>query len=491
VVSVLLFRLRQFAADLKDLARLIAPLSGRAARNLMDARVAGHLRETEPLARASAVVAAHGASDGDLPRSRIGPVPPPLLASIRQLMLLRTVAVSAQTAAIATSWALGVSLPLAAMASVVAILVVLNVLTWIRLRSSRRASHAEIAAHLGTDLAALTALLFLSGGAANPFSLLFVLHVVLIALLLPPLAAASGTAVVVACYVLLVRFHTPLAMTTGEPLAADLIGFGWGVSFALTAGISAWFVIRIVATLREHDRWLNEATQQALRDDAVLRVGALAAGAAHELATPLTTMAVIAGDIARSANSPSLQQDAGILTSQIKICRETIANLMAAAGHARAVGGGRERLDRFLESIATQCRTMRPEANIVCDWSAILPVPEILGEQALKQALLALLNNAVDASPEDVQFAGRCDANILRLSIADRGRGLPAGNLGKLGRTFFTTKPPGKGAGIGLVVAARAIERLRGTLRWENRVDGGMRVEVLLPLDSLRVTAEA
>jgi signal transduction histidine kinase len=134
---------------------------------------------------------------------------------------------------------------------------------------------------------------------------------------------------------------------------------------------------------------------------------------------------------------------------------------------------------------------MRPEANIVCDWSGILPVPQILGEQALKQALLALLNNAVDASPEDVQFAGRCDADTLRLSIADRGRGLPAGDLGKLGRTFFTTKPPGKGAGIGLVVAARAIERLRGTLRWENRLDGGMRVEVLLPLDSLRVTAEA
>jgi two-component system sensor histidine kinase RegB len=280
-------------------------------------------------------------------------------------------------------------------------------------------------------------------------------------------------------------------MTTGEPLAADLIWLGWWVSFTLTAGVSAWFVIRIVATLREHDRWLNEATQRALRDDAVLRVGALAAGAAHELATPLTTIAVIAGDIARSANSPSLQQDADILTSQIKICRETIANLMAAAGHARAVGGGRERLDRFLESIATRCRTMRPEANIFCDWSGILPVPEILGEQALKEALLALLNNAVDASPEDVQFAGRCDANALRLSIADRGRGLPAGDLGKLGRTFFTTKPPGKGAGLGLVVAARAIERLRGTLRWENRVDGGMRVEVSLPLDSLRVTAEA
>jgi two-component system sensor histidine kinase RegB len=288
----------------------------------------------------------------------------------------------------------------------------------------------------------------------------------------------------------LTRFYLPLELATGDSLPADLRTLGWRLSFALIAGVVAWFVVRIVAMLREHERRLHQAAQQALRDEAVLRVGALAAGAAHELATPLTTMAVIADDIARAADSPSLRRDSATLTSQIGICRETIANLMAAAGHAHAVGGGRERLDRFLESIATRCRTMHPEANIICDWNGISTAPEILGEQALKQALLALLNNAVDASPKEVHFVGRLDANALRLSIADRGGGLPGAELAKLGRTFFTTKPPGQGAGIGLVVAARAIERLRGTLRWENRLDGGMRADVTLPLDSLRINAE-
>jgi C4-dicarboxylate-specific signal transduction histidine kinase len=134
---------------------------------------------------------------------------------------------------------------------------------------------------------------------------------------------------------------------------------------------------------------------------------------------------------------------------------------------------------------------MNPEANIVGDWTGILPAPEIFGEQALKQALLALLNNAVDASPEDVQFSGRREADTLWLCITDRGSGLPADDVVKLGRTFFTTKPPGKGAGLGLVVASRAIERLGGTLRWENRTGGGMQVEVVLPLDSLSLKAEA
>jgi two-component system sensor histidine kinase RegB len=406
-------------------------------------------------------------------------------------MLLRTVAAGGQMAAIATAWALDVSLPLVAMECVVGALIVVNAVTWTRLRNSHPASYAEIAAFLAIDLAALVALLFLSGGVANPFSLLFVLHVVLIALLLPPLAAASGTAIVVACYAALAHFHIPLAMTTGEPLAAELLGFGWWVSFALTAGVSAWFVIHIVATLREHDRLLNEATQRALRDDAVLRVGALAAGAAHELAAPLTTMAIVAGEILRNTDSTALRDDAAVLTSQIGICRETIDNLMAAAGHARAAGGGRKSLDGFLESIAAKCRTMRPESNIIGDWNGVLPAPEIFADQALGQALLALLNNAVDASPNEVRVAANRNASTLRLSIDDRGSGLPAEEFPKLGRTVFTTKPPGKGAGLGLVLASRAIERLGGTVRWENRANGGLRVEVVLPLDSLRIKGDA
>jgi signal transduction histidine kinase len=201
-------------------------------------------------------------------------------------------------------------------------------------------------------------------------------------------------------------------------------------------------------------------------------------------------MAVVAGEIARNADSPSMRRDAGVLTSQIKTCREAIANLMAAGGHARAVGGGRERLDRFLDSIAVRCRTMRPEATIDCDWQRILPAPDVFAEQALKQALLALLNNAVDASPKHVQFSGRRDADSLRLTITDRGSGLADRDMDKLGRTFFTTKPPGKGAGLGLVLASRAVERLGGTLRWTNRSGGGTQVDLSLPLGPLSLETE-
>ena len=419
------------------------------------------------------------------------PAVPALRAGIRQLLLLRWIAIGGQSAAVMLSSALGVRLPLAALAAVIAALVALNAFTSWRLQRPREASHAEIAAHLAIDLTALATLLFLSGGAANPFSLLFVLHVVLMALLLPPRAAAIGSALSVAVFVALTRVFLPLEMGTGEALSDGLLEVGRWIAFSLTAGFTAWFVVRIVAALLEHDRLLREAERRALRDDAVLRVGALAAGAAHELATPLTTMAVVAGEIAAQAGTPELKRDATLLAQQIGICRETIAGMMAAAGHAGAVGGGRERLDRFLASIADRCRSTHPEALIVCETDPAFPDAEIFAEQGLRQAVLALLDNAVDASPKEVHLTGLRLGDALRLSIADRGRGLAPTELDRLGRSVFTTKPRGEGAGLGLVLARRAVERLGGTLGWEKRAGGGLRAVITLSWDMLGLEARA
>jgi two-component system, sensor histidine kinase RegB len=416
--------------------------------------------------------------------------PPALVGSLRQLMILRTIALCGQAAAVITSSALGIALPLAAMSAVVASLVALNAVTWVRLKRPIPASHAEIAGHLAFDLAAFTLLLYFSGGTANPFSLIFVLHAVLMALLLPPLLAGLGTLLVVASFSIVVRFHLPLRLGSGEAPAPALLSFGDWLSFALTAVVTAWFVVRIVAELREHDRLLREAAQKALNDETILRLGTLAAGAAHELATPMTTMAVVAGEMGREAGTPSLRRDADILAAQIEACRRTISNLLAAADHARAEGGGRERLDAFLHAIANRFRTMRPEVLFTASCDGEPPAPQIFAEQALTQSILALLNNAADASPGDVRMTARWDEETLRVTIGDRGSGLPQGHLEKLGRMFFTTKPPGKGTGLGMVLAANAVKHLGGTLRWENRAGGGTQAEMALPLRALRLPEE-
>ena len=160
---------------------------------------------------------------------------------------------------------------------------------------------------------------------------------------------------------------------------------------------------------------------------------------------------------------------------------------MAAAGHARAEGGGREGLDGFLESIARRCRAMGPGIGLTLRCEGALPAAAILAEQSLKQAILILLNNAADVSPDDVQMTGEWDSDTFRRAIIDRGSGMPADSGDKLGRVFFTTKPEGQGTGLGLVLAANAVRRLGGALRWSNRPNGGACAEIELPLATLRI----
>ena len=229
---------------------------------------------------------------------------PALPASLRQLVDLRSVAIAGQALAVAGAVLLGVSLPVAPMAIIIAALLVLNIVASARLKRGVPATHGAVAAQLALDLAAFTGLLLFAGGSANPVASIYLLHVVVIAMLLPWRSALAGTALVIACLALAIRFAEPLRHTDGQPLSEAALALGLWVSFALTAAVTAWFVIRIVASLREHDRLLQESARKALNDEAVNRLGTLAAGAAHELGTPLTTIAMIAGEMQREADDP-------------------------------------------------------------------------------------------------------------------------------------------------------------------------------------------
>ena len=405
------------------------------------------------------------------------------------LLRLRAIAVAGQLIAIAVAHLLGVTVPLPAMGVVVAAAIAISVWSWLRSRHGTPATLVEVVVLLAFDLAAFSLLLVLAGGIENPFWLLYVLHVVLIALLLPWRLALAGTVVVAASFVIAVEFAAPLRYADGQLVPDGVLVIGLWAGFALTSFAVAWFVVRVVADLRAHERLLRETARRALNDEAIMRLGALAAGAAHELATPLTTMAVVAGEMAREAGSPTVQRDAAILANQVEACRRALSNLTSAAGHLRAEGGGPQRLDAFLGSLAGRFQMLRPGVPLEAHWDGSAPVPEIFVDASLQQAILILLNNAADASPHHVDFTGHWDAEALRLTVGDRGAGVPPSRLGELGRTFFTTKPAGKGTGLGLVLTASTVSRLGGTVRWINRPEGGLAAEITLPLAGVRVRA--
>ena len=260
---------------------------------------------------------------------------------------------------------------------------------------------------------------------------------------------------------------------------------GWAVSFALTAAVIAWFTLRLTKALAAHASALAEARLSTANDAAVLRVGTLAAGAAHELSSPLATMSIVVGEMRRADNAPDRERDLAILAAQIDACRTTLSNLLSAAGHARAEGGGRETLDRLVESVVARVRLARPQARLAVDLEGDGPAPTIFADAALKQALVNLVDNAADVSPDDVRIDASWTVEALDFVVRDRGPGIAPDVLPRLGRSFFTTKPPGRGTGLGLVLTAAVLNRLGGSVRWANRDGGGAEAFVRLPLASL------
>jgi two-component system sensor histidine kinase RegB len=228
-------------------------------------------------------------------------------------------------------------------------------------------------------------------------------------------------------------------------------------------------------------------TGQAIDDDVVARVGALAAGAAHELARPLSTMAVVLADLQDRDDPAERAADIAILRAQVEACRTTLRNLMVAGGVAPVDGGGRVAVDALLAEVARRCRETRPGVGLAVRLDGLRPAPQILAEQSLCQAILILLDNAADASPDDVDMRATWDAVSLKVAIADRGGGVRPEHRERLGRSVFTTKPAGQGTGVGLVLARNALARLGGVIRWSNRSAGGLCAELELPLGPLRV----
>jgi two-component system sensor histidine kinase RegB len=404
--------------------------------------------------------------------------------NLRRLALMRWYAVGGQLVAIgAARPLLDIELPLAPMLAIAALLAAYNLLTLARLRRAEPVPDTELFAQICVDVTALTLLLFFSGGASNPFVSLYLPPITIAAAVLPLRYAWAIAGLSVAAYSLLVFINVPLRLPDAERATRLHLAGMWLIFVASTALI-AWFVARMTAAIRSRDLELAAAREEALRNERVIALGSLAAGAAHELGTPLATMAVIAGELARDpAASPEVKEDLALLREQIDHCKGIITGLAERAGQTRAEGGRAVELDRWLEEIVARWKKLRPHAESRVSLRGAMPAPLIVGEAALEQAMLNLFNNAADASSAGVEIEAGWDAGALHVEVRDRGPGIDEKVLLNAGRAFITTRP--EGTGIGLFLAHAAVERLGGRILLANRKDGGAVTRIELPLDRL------
>lgn len=404
-------------------------------------------------------------------------------ATARWLVLLRWVAVLGQLAVIAlAAWGLHIALPVWPMLALVAAVGATNAWLHQRVRTGSPLGNSAVAILLATDTSVLTALLALAGGIQNPFSAVYLVNVVLATVVV----GGPGTWVLVlysiGCYGLL--FLLPSAQHAHHmggmfPLHLE----GMWAAFSITALVIAYFVTRITLALARSNAELSALQRRAALDDKLASLSTLAAGAAHELATPLGTMGLIADDleaaIARGTLPAPFHDDARLLQGQIARCRDILHQLSADSGEA--VGELAtpitlaELFDKVLGSLS-EARRERVER--------VLPAPglaTVVPVRAFSQVLRNLVSNALDAGPGRVVLSASVQGAHLRFAVSDHGRGMPPEVLARVGEPFFTTKPPGKGMGLGVFLARAVVERLGGTLRLTSEQGKGTTAELEMP----------
>jgi two-component system sensor histidine kinase RegB len=211
----------------------------------------------------------------------------------------------------------------------------------------------------------------------------------------------------------------------------------------------------------------------------LLAVATQAAGAAHELGTPLATMSVLLKEMRQDHPDPLLQDDLSVLQDQVKLCKETLQQLVRAAEANRRLAVEMQDVTDWLDEALNRWHLMRPEASYRFQRLGQGPVPRMAPPPDLTQALLNLLNNAADACPEGLQVTLDWNAEDLTISIRDHGAGVPLAIAEQIGKPFFTTK--GKGFGLGLFLSKASVTRAGGSVKLYSHEEGGTLTELRLP----------
>jgi two-component system, sensor histidine kinase RegB len=394
--------------------------------------------------------------------------------TLRRLLLARTLLIAGEIGVILLLPTLfDIRLPLAPMLAVAALHALHNGVAYLRLR--QRAGHpAELFLQLAADAAALAALVYFCGGYANPFISLLLLPLILCAVAIPARYAWAMTVWVGVLYSLLARYYQPLVLEVDTQTAIDLHLAGMWLNFLFTAALVAAFAATLSGALRRRDAQLARAREKLMRDEQLFALGMQAASAAHDLATPLSALAVTLNELQRDyAGDEELSPALNLMRGQSDRLRSVLGRLATLAGASAGRESGALPLDDWLADLLDHWRLMWPgvEARLTLDGPR--PGPMLRDDPMLVSVLASLLNNAARASPAGVELHARWDAERLDLSVLDRGPGMADATASEAGW------------GVGLPLAHAALERFGGDLRITPRSGGGLQVGVHLPLAAL------
>ncbi|MGY8870890.1 MAG: ATP-binding protein [Pseudomonadales bacterium] len=385
-----------------------------------------------------------------------------------QLTYIRFVILFCQCCAVAFALVyLRVDLNPWATGSALLLLGLLNLITYARLHSSWPVTQPEFFTQLLADAIIYGFILYQSGGGTNPFIFMLLIPLIITVMTLNNRYIWMMAITVTAIYGSLLVYYVPVvtALSEHQHSLTSLFNFhmlGMWLNFILTVIVITYFIVRINRALQRQQQSLIEEREAKVHHQQILALGTMAAGTAHELGTPLSTMSVILHEMRTDSTlSDEHKEDIDILQQQVKTCADKLQHM------ARSVAEEKDSektslATELLSEVIEQWNITRPEVTYRVSIQEELP-PDLRNTTALRQAILNLLNNAADACPKNIEISLRWDPTAIWLTIRDYGAGLSVEQANTLGKPFISTK--GKGLGIGLFLTSTTLAHYDGDVK--------------------------
>lgn len=356
-----------------------------------------------------------------------------------------------------------------------------------RLRTSQLVSGRELFIQLVLDAGFLTIVLYYSGGITNPLISYLLVLLAVAATLLPQLMVNAYAVLTTGLYTLfLVLDLRSEASHLNLESSFQLHLVGMWVTFVVSAILITFFITRMARTIRHRELTLAEARENEMRNEQLVAIGTLAAGTAHALGTPLSTMSVLLSELDQLAEEDlrqhSLKGDIRLLREQVTRCRESLRSLTRFYHQADQPAGSLS-LQQFMDETRDYMINVRPDANLAVEMPDRPDTLHMSADPALKHAVINLVENAVKVARHEVRITVSLDPDEdtpLRITIIDDGPGIPPQVMENMGEPFISTHKDSMG--LGIFLANAAVRRCGGSIQMFNLRQGGATTLILLPL---------
>lgn len=384
---------------------------------------------------------------------------------------------------------LKINLPIMPFSIILLSMAVFNLITRLLMKSGREITERTIFIQLLIDILSFSVVLYFAGGATNPFTFYYLIPLAISATVIPGIRTWFLVILTIFLYNLLLKFYLPFSFLTHDPQQSlsghdqfyqHVLGMWFG--FLISALLVTWFITYFSRELRARDQAISEARQRESHDQQMVVLGTLAAGTAHELGTPLASLAVISDEITHGYDPdkhPDLFENQKILHDQIVRCKKILSVLSDSAGESRADEGFLLSPDTFIDKMMSQWKNSHPGIAFQFE-SQHSDQHHLLFDKTISQAVINLLNNAAEASSDSILIKTRTLQNKLLIEISDNGPGMSDEQIEMAGETRFSDKPDGMG--IGLFLAINTLRRSGGGVSFNRLEPRGTCTTIHLPL---------